>query len=1239
MSIIAAVVSGTIGYFVKKGWDKILSEEDYQDELNHIISRTIEEYAKIRPVVGTHDSFPFYQSQAILNELVKLGISDQNVDSEKRIKEELAKNDHIIPPKQGDLRLFLDLFYANCTKNEKIRQLHIEAFYKEEVFIISQKIDQLQNSVDKITTLISEGLKAEWKRQLEVYKEEIAHCKPRTALDLLDKLEDAIKESEAELPPKVMAILHRLKALCYEMMRDKAYVNEYHECFLLDSTNIQYMEHEAIRLFYHGDISGARKLAMNIKEHDEDNPVASFVCCYDDDREVFCNQLRALPPYIANSSMLLSCVFQYIASRKTINSNEPLIGFMKDNYHPRIDVEGAPSLLMDNHRRIEYVQFVFLTITQGFFFDKRIEATPIIEEIAALSSVLADQMKGTEMEKLFPETYFFSAFTKYVCGGDKAFLLEAAKYCDKNKENYCMMLAVSLQYEGYLKEALDVVERCASDQTHFLKMYIYNKMGERVKAFTEYGLYMKSLSRVDNITFMRIFNGLISKVVYPNESEAIDLVDLSLKSYEDEKHRQIVIDLQKCVASPNEENYKKLYEDVADEDSVIRAGVAYLALLSGHYQLAVSIYEGVVKRGVYDGNMFYYMQALHLSKTHNALLLELLKEWRLNADHQEIRLLDIELQLRTILREWEEALDVIRLLIGMVRMTEYLISTYLIILLKNKKLDEIAELKDIVPSISFTTDAYIHNTASALFEAGFLSDAMNFLLPYAQNKEKPDLRMLYLTLSNATNEKETVLKQYDEVKEGVYVFYILNGIEQDDPLFMKSDSDSRIINSLLGHKSGEKVLVKKEFGNAYDTVEIKEIVNDHYALLKGIYAEMKNPVASNLPTTMFQLPESGGVEAINDFLVKTFAGQEEERRKAVRDIHERYEAGEIPFGMVPVLLYEGDFIRGYYILCSKEHGILLNPTCRQEVISEDPSVEYVLDYSSLMLFYELSRTDGLTFKHQFVVSKVVEEIAERQIEKLEKSQNEVMSMNITLEGVEPIIHSKESKQWALGLFRGLLEWIYKNCKIETAEGRLDVLREHDISEELSEGYSMDYVADYMKLVEDKNRILISDDKLLQQMYLPRQRGISTHTYLKHYFDESMISRKMLTMHYIGVPVDSDFVYDEFMKKQGGKDNVYDQALKGWSYLESLNTNFVMVELSRLVKKIYLAPVVTTDMHREVQKAFSTVLQGEYNIKTFFILQKSLSSEFELLGNKLTMVIKDLLSALEILGNGMNGVII
>ena len=131
--------------------------------------------------------------------------------------------------------------------------------------------------------------------------------------------------------------------------------------------------------------------------------------------------------------------------------------------------------------------------------------------------------------------------------------------------------------------------------------------------------------------------------------------------------------------------------------------------------------------------------------------------------------------------------------------------------------------------------------------------------------------------------------------------------------------------------------------------------------------------------------------------------------------------------------------------------------------------------------------------------------------------------------------------------------------------------EHEIRFEVQGGYSLDYVADYIKLV-DKNRILVSDDKLLQQMYLPMKQGISSYTYLKNVFDDNTICRNMLKMHYIGVPINAELTYKEFLKKQEGCENVYNQALKGWSYLEPMNRVFIISELVRLVKKIYLAPI-------------------------------------------------------------------
>ena len=98
-------------------------------------------------------------------------------------------------------------------------------------------------------------------------------------------------------------------------------------------------------------------------------------------------------------------------------------------------------------------------------------------------------------------------------------------------------------------------------------------------------------------------------------------------------------------------------------------------------------------------------------------------------------------------------------------------------------------------------------------------------------------------------------------------------------------------------------------------------------------------------------------------------------------------------------------------------------------------------------------------------------------------------------------------------------------------------------------------------------------------------------------------------------------------------------VKGCGYLAPHNGGFITKEISRLVKKIYLAPIVVNDINLEVQNVFVAVLQGVSDVNTFFTLQRCLNSEFRLLGRELTMVMHDLLVALNKIGISRSGVVI
>lgn len=225
---------------------------------------------------------------------------------------------------------------------------------------------------------------------------------------------------------------------------------------------------------------------------------------------------------------------------------------MIDNFERQEGICDDFAHFMENHRRLEYVQFVYIMMTHQYYFDKRMTPTPLMEEIYVLSTTLAQKMKGTEMEALFPEVYFFEGLSGYIVKDIKEGLVTAIDCIDVKKTNYLLLLAVCLQYEGYYKEAIKIADSMkeAKDQAHFLKMHIYNKTKNKEKALEEYGLYINSLVIIDKINFPRVVNGVINKMLNPTDASMIDMESLMTKQYEDEQHRILMVDLKSVLTNP-----------------------------------------------------------------------------------------------------------------------------------------------------------------------------------------------------------------------------------------------------------------------------------------------------------------------------------------------------------------------------------------------------------------------------------------------------------------------------------------------------------------------------------------------------------------------------------------------------------------------------------------------------------------------------------------------------------------
>lgn len=1224
--MIAEVVSGSIGYFVEKGWDKILSKDDYEEEMNHIVYSTIEEYKQERPVATDQFHFPFYDSQNIINGLFRIGIGERSDRAEAIILQELNTNPNIKQPQPSDIKLFLDIFYSKCNNNAKIQQLHIEKHYKQEIFNISRKLEMMHSDVKKMLYFATNGLMSEWKRELDMYKQQMESYKPQTALDLLEGIENAMNESGIEIPNITKAKLHYLKALCYTILLSKNAVGEYKKCYELAPTEILYKEKMAWIYYCRNQLEKAKELAQDIKNYDEDHPMANFILCYDESPKNLMENILRLPDYIQDSDKMQKCIFNVVINHYHDVAFRVIGKYLIERYRPQEVIPDGFSHIVDNLNRVDYLLFVYMNSIGSLEYHKKVETTPVVVELYSLTKYICNTIDNTEIDSKFRIVKFWYRLMAYVVTNDKEALLNAEKYLIEKEQKGLLMLAQCLQYEGYDDNALRILDMVTAktEDHHYMKFYIYSKKGDVEHEIDSINDYIDSLITIDSHNFVRVVQILISRILL-EEGNRIHVTSLLEKQFEKPIYLKIVKDIQACGDKRDEDSFAQLSKDVADEVVPVKSMAALVALKCEFFSIAVKLYQGIVVDGVYDKNRIYYIQALHNTKTNNEELIRLLTDWRKNSGQKNMALLDMEYKLRVTLRDWESALEIAASMYAENSFDEYIFTNYLVCLWKNDKKDEIANIKDLASSISFANDDYIHNTALVLAQVGFVNDSVRFLYTYAKSVNKSRLRMDYMNISSMMK-NDSIFKTYEKVEDGMYVVYNTEKERKDKIVNIAPDNTSRFVDALRDKHVGDTVLLSKTLGNAVVKIYIKNILNKYYALWKEIFEEMDTP-ETEMPVHVMNLPEDSNIDLINDYVIKNFATAEMNRKRAIEDVLNKYERGIVPLGVAGMLLFEGDFIRAYYILCTAKYGILLNPYALDEDMPTDESVEYVLDFSSMMLFFELYRNYGAIFKHKFVISKIVRDIILDKKTEKQQEEDETMTLDISLEGVRPILHSKEEKDFMISMYDNMLTWIDENCQVEFSVSRLDELRTHDIGYNTEKHIGFDYTADYMHLVCKNNRIAISDDQLVQKMVMNKSLCISTYTYLHGTSCVNDVERKMIDMNYIGVPVNADFAYEEFVKKQKGSANVYKQVLKGWAYLAPYDGSFITKELSKLVKKIYLAPIVINDINLEVQNVFVTVLQGVSDINTFFTLQRFLNSEFELLGQKLTMVMRDLLVAL------------
>ena len=164
-----------VTYFLEKGFDKLFNnKEDFEKELLKIINDACEEYKGSYPQENIEQKYPFYESQKIIDELLKYRVMHQGDYNYQMLLDAFDAEAKILPPTKEQIKNYYAIFMQKINSHEKLKQLEIAQTYPDEIFRISGKIDFLcdvllkrkdekNNNSNNLFLEISRKQLSEWK--------------------------------------------------------------------------------------------------------------------------------------------------------------------------------------------------------------------------------------------------------------------------------------------------------------------------------------------------------------------------------------------------------------------------------------------------------------------------------------------------------------------------------------------------------------------------------------------------------------------------------------------------------------------------------------------------------------------------------------------------------------------------------------------------------------------------------------------------------------------------------------------------------------------------------------------------------------------------------------------------------------------------------------------------------------------------------------------------------------------
>jgi len=519
-------------------------------------------------------------------------------------------------------------------------------------------------------------------------------------------------------------------------------------------------------------------------------------------------------------------------------------------------------------------------------------------------------------------------------------------------------------------------------------------------------------------------------------------------------------------SSISDSKLDSLLIELKDKDVSFESCFLQIHFKRKSYGYCIQIFESIPKELLIPYDIYIYITSLENLKTKNRELLYWLKYWRENFDYDP-NFSQMELKKHEIISSWETCLDVAEY--GYKNDPQEFFLLYICISAYNlDDKDTIEKYLEKIKGNLFKAPNIANQIIKILLHFNFLKEGVELCYLWAKEKDNKESRTIFFSVILYGKDWDSIFIKYQTIEKGHYVRYLVNN---DLKVHQKIISNDDFSSLLIGQKNGVELEKKQNFGNKIDTIKVIGICNKFLALKLEIMDETDNP-HSGLGMQSFKIDfDQNPLEQLLSILPK----QEKQN-----DPFEEYYSEKITYSQLPWLSPElnRNLIFSYYKLIHEHKGLIkvgLQHFLKFPVI-KDPS--FILDFSSLPHFYELSKSGEFNPNVKFKISSYTKGL-------LKQYKEDKYSFRST---DKYIIDPK--------YYENLENWIEEYCDVISPISLLDMTAKKGAINEPMVMYLLNNSA---ILEEIENSILVTDDLTYYKIYpLEMNKIISTDFFLVYH---------------------------------------------------------------------------------------------------------------------------------------------